>query len=74
MVRCGKFKHLLNLALKKLYDIFYLTIQLGKGWILNIGQNNVNVIHTWIPTESVHVSFTSIPCFMTVPIYQVNGL
>ena len=40
----GKFKPLLNLALKKLYDIFFISIKFGKGWILIIDQNNVNPI------------------------------
>ena len=74
MVQFGKFKPLLKLAITKLYDIFSISIKLGKGWRLTIDQNNVNPIHTWISTESLHtLQFAFIPCFKAVPIDQVNG-
>ena len=55
MVQFGKFKPSSKLDLTKVYDIFSISIKLGKGWRLIIDQNNVNLIHTWISTESVHV-------------------
>ena len=38
MVKFGKFKSLFKLALTKLYDIFFISMKLGKGWILIIDQ------------------------------------
>ena len=59
MVKFGKLSSLLKLAVIKLYDIFFITIKLGNGWILIIDQNKVNLIHIWISAKNS----TCIVCF-----------
>ena len=44
MFKFSTFKPLLTLAFKKVYDVFFISIQLGKGWILS--KPNVNLINT----------------------------
>ena len=47
MVQFGKFKPTLKLAPQNNpYEIFFISIKLGKGWILFIGRKNVKLIHT----------------------------
>ena len=48
MVKFGKFKPLFKLALTKLYDICFISMKLGKGWILIIDQKTMSISYMYL--------------------------